>query len=86
MRTKPCPARFYLCPPPTLRPRAHHFVWVQLRRRYRKIYEDYKPHAVYWKLVLLGRKFLFSVIVVLINTNIELQVRSTELCVCVISR
>ncbi len=47
---------------------------VQLRRRYRKVYEDYKPHAVYWKLVLLGRKFLFSAIVVLLNSNIEAQV------------
>jgi hypothetical protein len=47
--------------------------FVQLRQRYRKIYEDYKPARMYWKEVLLVRKLLFATIVVMGNKNIELQ-------------
>jgi hypothetical protein len=48
---------------------------ISFRRRYRKVYEDYKPQFYYWKLVLLARKALFACIVVLLDTNVEAQVR-----------
>ncbi len=48
--------------------------YVQLRRRFRKIYEDYKPRFVYWKLVLLARKLCLACIVVLFDRRIEFQV------------
>jgi hypothetical protein len=47
----------------------------QMRLRYRKIYEDYKPRFMWWKLVLLARKLLFAAIVVMVNKDIELQAR-----------
>jgi hypothetical protein len=47
---------------------------IQIRRRYRKIYEDFKPQFVYWKPVLLVRKLLFAFVVVLVNSNVEAQV------------
>jgi hypothetical protein len=46
---------------------------ISFRRRYRKIYEDYKPQFYYWKLVLLARKAVFACIVVLLDTNVEAQ-------------
>ena len=55
------------------RPWSHSLAFVQLRQRYRKIYEDYKPARMYWKEVLLVRKLLFATIVVMGNKNIELQ-------------
>ena len=48
---------------------------------YRKVYEDYKPRFMYWKLVLLTRKLLLAVIVVLVNENIEAQVCVDQACV-----
>ncbi len=33
------------------------------RRRYRKVYEDYRPDRAYWKLVLLLRKLFFCLVV-----------------------
>ncbi len=30
--------------------------WRALSTRYKKIYEDYKPEFIYWKVVLLIRK------------------------------
>jgi hypothetical protein len=44
------------------------------RCRYKKIYEDFRPDFVYWKLVLLGRKLCLAFIVVLVNKNILAQV------------
>ena len=46
---------------------------IQLRRRYRKIYEDYRPQFVYYKLVLMLRKLLFACVVVLLNRSVESQ-------------
>lgn len=46
---------------------------VQLRQRYRKVYEDYRPQLMFWKEVLLMRKLLFAAIVVMVNKNIEMQ-------------
>jgi hypothetical protein len=37
--------------------------FVFLRRRYGKLYSDYKPEFCYWKLLLMGRKFLFASII-----------------------
>ena len=47
----------------------------RMRTRYRKIYEDYNPRFVYWKLVLLARKLCFACVVVLLPGNIQAQVR-----------
>ncbi len=43
------------------------------RNRYRKLYEDYKPQLVFWKLVLLARKLSFALVVVLLNSHNEAQ-------------
>ncbi len=47
---------------------------IHIRRRFRKLYEDYKPHAMFWKLVLLARKLYLSCVVVLMNQNVHAQV------------
>ena len=33
---------------------------ISVRRRFRKLYEDYKPEYKYWKLVLIARKMLLA--------------------------
>jgi hypothetical protein len=53
---------------------------IRVRQRYRKLYEDYKPQHMHWKLVLLARKCVFAVIVVLLRGNIRAQVRGRRLC------
>jgi hypothetical protein len=40
----------------------------QLRQRYRKIYEDYRPQYKYWKVSLLMKKLLLTAIVVIVNS------------------
>ncbi len=45
-----------------------------MRRRYRKIYEDFRPIFMWWKEMLLLRKLLFAVIVSIFSTRIEAQV------------
>ena len=50
----------------------------QLRTRYRKMYEDYKPQFLYWKLVLIVRKLTFACVVVLLSNNVLAQVRSAK--------
>ncbi len=47
---------------------------IRVRRRYRKLYEDYKPQFMYWKLVLLARKLALASIGILLTRNPELQV------------
>ncbi len=37
----------------------------RFRRRFRKVYEDYRPQRAYWKVVLLMRKLSLALIVVL---------------------
>jgi hypothetical protein len=39
----------------------------QFRRRYRKVYEDFRPQCAYWKVVLLLRKLGLAMITVLAN-------------------
>jgi hypothetical protein len=39
----------------------------QFRRRYRKVYEDFRPQRAYWKVVLLMRKLGLGLITVLAN-------------------
>jgi hypothetical protein len=51
------------------------FVCPQLRRRYKKVYEDFRPRFVWWRVVLLVRKSLFAAIAVLVDRNVGLQVR-----------
>ena len=53
---------------------------VRVRRRFRKLYEDYRPGLYYWKLALLARKLLFAVVVVMLNSDVLAQV-----CFCSIS-
>jgi hypothetical protein len=46
-------------------------------RRFKKLYEDYRPGFVYWKLVLIARKFALAVVAMMLDTNPLFQV-----CVC----
>ncbi len=46
---------------------------VHIRQRYKKLYEDYKPSGIYWKLVIVFRKLCLAVIVILLS-NPSLQV------------
>ncbi len=39
----------------------------RFRQRYRKVYDDFKPHCAYWKIVLLLRKLGLGLITVLAN-------------------
>ena len=47
---------------------------IRVRRRFRKLYEDYRPQLFAWKLVLLTRKLLFAMVVVLLNSDVLTQV------------
>ena len=53
---------------------------ISVRRRFRKLYEDYKPEYKYWKLVLIARKLALAIIGILLTGNAALQV--TMLCGC----
>ena len=44
--------------------------------------QDFKPHLMFWKLVLLVRKLLLSVVVVLLTGNVQAQVRALWLWLC----
>ena len=48
--------------------------YIVVRRRFRKLYEDYKPEYRYWKLVLISRKLALAVIGILLTGNPTLQV------------
>ena len=45
-----------------------------LRRRLRKLYEDFRPDKIYWKLVLLLRKLCLACIAILADGRPQLQV------------
>ncbi len=47
---------------------------IHIRRRYRKLYEDYKPQFAYWKLVLIARKLVLAVTGIVLAGNASLQV------------
>jgi hypothetical protein len=49
--------------------------YLHLRKRYGKLYGDYHPQFTYWKLFLFARKLLFAAIIVMMNGNVEAQVR-----------
>ena len=49
--------------------------YIRIRRRYRKLYEDYTPSRRYWKLVLIVRKMLLAAVGILLADNPDLQVR-----------
>lgn len=40
-----------------------------IRRRYRKLYEDFRPERYYWRFVLLARKFALAAIALMFNQN-----------------
>ena len=40
--------------------------------------QDYKPQFVYWKLILLTRKFAFALLVVVLNHDTSVQVRRSS--------
>ena len=48
---------------------------IVVRRRYRKLYEDYTPGRRYWKLVLIARKMLLASVGILLAAQPALQVR-----------
>ena len=47
-----------------------------VRRRFRKLYEDYKPQFSYWKLVLMMRKVCLACVAILLSKNAHMQVRA----------
>jgi hypothetical protein len=47
---------------------------MSIRRRYRKLYEDFKAPFVFWKLIILARKLALAAAAILI-TNPSLQVQ-----------
>ena len=47
---------------------------IAVRRRFRKLYEDYKPRFKYWKLVLITRKMILALTGILMYGNPALQV------------
>ena len=51
---------------------------IHIRRRFRKLYEDYKPQYMYWKLVLVLRKLALAIIGILLTGNSQLQVRNAN--------
>jgi hypothetical protein len=51
----------------------YHSALSQMRQRYKKIYEDFRPQFMAWKLVLLCRKLLFAIVVVM-TSKVETQV------------
>lgn len=58
-------------------------MWV--RKRYRKLYEDFKPETAAWRLVLIVRKLLIAWASIMFNAYPMFQVRVYVLvgCVCV---
>ena len=48
---------------------------ISVRRRFRKLYEDFKPQYKYWKLVLISRKLCLAIIGILLSGNAALQVK-----------
>jgi hypothetical protein len=52
--------------------------YLFLRRRYGRLYGDYKPQFVFWKLLLFLRKFVFALIIVMLDANIQMQV--SDIC------
>lgn len=47
---------------------------IHIRRRFRKLYEDFKPDCRYWKVALLLRKFALALIGIGLAGRSELQV------------
>ena len=50
---------------------------ISVRRRFRKLYEDFKPEYKYWKLVLIARKLALAIVGILLAGNAALQVHQT---------
>ncbi len=48
-----------------------------VRRRFRKLYEDYKPKYSYWKLALIVRKLSLAAVAILLSKSPNLQVSVT---------
>ncbi len=56
-------------------------LWV--RRRYGKLYEDFRPEAAWWRMVLMTRKFMLAWATIMFNDNPTFQVRACiPACVC----
>jgi hypothetical protein len=51
---------------------------LQLRQRYRAIYQNFRPACCFWGLVLLTRKLLFAAISTMLNHRVALAVRGTN--------
>ena len=50
--------------------------YISVRRRFRKLYEDYTPTRRYWKLVLIARKMMLASVGILLAGDPALQVRA----------
>jgi hypothetical protein len=50
-----------------------------VRRRFRKLYEDFQPNRIGWKVLLILRKFLLASIAIMCAGNTELQAALTIL-------
>jgi hypothetical protein len=50
-------------------------VYSGLCRRYKKLYDDYRPGFMHWRLVLLARKFAMAVVAIMLDYNPLFQVR-----------
>jgi hypothetical protein len=48
---------------------------VVVHRRFKKLYDDYRPGFMHWKLVLLARKFAMAVVAIMLDSNPLFQVR-----------
>jgi len=46
---------------------------MDVRRKFRKIYEDFRPACYYWSIVLMGRKFAFALTTLMLNETPSLQ-------------
>ena len=46
---------------------------IRVRRRFRKLYEDYTPDRRYWRLVLLARKMALATVGILLSGDPALQ-------------
>lgn len=40
-----------------------------IRKRYKKVYEDFRPQRYYWRIVLIARKAALATVALLFNTN-----------------
>jgi hypothetical protein len=50
--------------------------YIHIRRRFRKLYEDFTPNCKYWRVVLISRKLGLAMIGILLAGDAATQVRA----------